>query len=249
VADSPLTEELRRLAALAVEVEAKRARDVLKGDKGDVGARGLRGEPGEQGQQGEYGEPGDMGEPGETGPPGKQGERGLPGPQGIQGKDGKPGPKGERGIAVIGLPGEPGERGEQGIAGILGLPTGGETGQVLAKASDADDDLEWIDLKKYGRLLQQQTGPYGGFIGSTGQGTPGPPPIPAIPVLFGFGVPVFPAVPGVEGQFFFDVMHNYDFFVFHNGMWHAAGRSVPTGFIPSLKFNDKRNTQELMIIM
>jgi Collagen triple helix repeat (20 copies) len=219
VADSQLTAELRRLAALAVEVEAKRAREVLKGDKGDPGPRGLRGEPGEQGIQGEYGEPGDMGEPGETGLQGKQGEPGPRGLQGIQGKDGKQGPTGPRGIAVIGLPGLPGEKGDPGIPGIFGLPEGGDEGQVLAKASDDDYDLEWIDLRKRGQLLQ--TGPYGGFIGSSGGG--------GIPVLFGNATPVFPTVFGVEGQFFFDVARGYAFFVFHNGAWHAVSGKATGG--------------------
>lgn len=62
------------------------------------------------------------------------------------------GPEGPQGIQ-----GEPGEQGEDGV----GVPAGGATGQVLAKASGDDYDTEWID----------QTGGGGGgsstFIGLT----------------------------------------------------------------------------------
>jgi hypothetical protein len=40
-----------------------------------------------------------------------------------------------------GQQGEPGEPGEPGV----GVPAGGATGQVLAKASDDDFDTEWVD--------------------------------------------------------------------------------------------------------
>ena len=38
----------------------------------------------------------------------------------------------------------PGVRGDEGPAGP-GVPTGGTTGQVLAKASNADNDTEWVN--------------------------------------------------------------------------------------------------------
>lgn len=39
-----------------------------------------------------------------------------------------------------------------------GIPPGGETGQVLAKASGADFDLKWIDLPKGGGEILMQDG-------------------------------------------------------------------------------------------
>jgi hypothetical protein len=44
-----------------------------------------------------------------------------------------------------GIPGTPGEDGDDGIDG-QGLPTGGTTGQVPVKASNADYDITWINL-------------------------------------------------------------------------------------------------------
>ena len=40
-----------------------------------------------------------------------------------------------------------GEQGIQGIPGLKGegIPLGGTTGQILAKASNNDNDVEWID--------------------------------------------------------------------------------------------------------
>lgn len=55
------------------------------------------------------------------------------------------GPKGEKGekgdIGPIGPQGLPGQNGKDG----LGVPTGGTTGQVLAKKSNTDNDTEWVD--------------------------------------------------------------------------------------------------------
>lgn len=67
---------------------------------------------------------------------------GVPGPQGIpgtQGQQGEPGPAGQQGQQ--GIQGPPGIQGEPGI----GIPLGGTTGQVLAKASNANHDTEWAD--------------------------------------------------------------------------------------------------------
>lgn len=54
--------------------------------------------------------------------------------------EGPPGPEGPQGPQ-----GEQGEQGEQGDPGV-GVPVGGTTGQVLAKASNADYDTLWITL-------------------------------------------------------------------------------------------------------
>ena len=69
--------------------------------------------------------------------------RGNPGPagsQGIQGPAGETGPAGPQGIQ--------GPAGETGPAGP-GVATGGTTGQVLAKKSNANFDTEWIDARPY----------------------------------------------------------------------------------------------------
>ena len=74
---------------------------------------------------------------------------GIPGPQGeqgVQGPKGDTGPKGEKGEK-----GDPGAKGEQGAAGQKGdpgegIPTGGTSGQVLTKKSDADYDTVWTTM-------------------------------------------------------------------------------------------------------
>jgi hypothetical protein len=66
------------------------------------------------------------GDTGATGATGPKGDTGATGPQGPKGKTGATGPQGPKG--------DPG----------LGVPAGGTTGQVLAKASNADNDTEWI---------------------------------------------------------------------------------------------------------
>lgn len=60
----------------------------------------------------------------------------APGPKGDKGDPGDPGPKGDKG--------DPGEQGPPGAVGA-GVPAGGATGQVLAKATAADHDTQWID--------------------------------------------------------------------------------------------------------
>jgi len=81
----------------------------------------------------------------QVGPPGPQGEPGkdgAQGPAGADGKDGAPGPQGPQGEQ--GIQGPPGPQGEPGSPGE-GVPTGGTTGQILAKKSAADYDTEWIN--------------------------------------------------------------------------------------------------------
>lgn len=86
------------------------------------------GSPGPQGPSGPQGEKGVQGEKGDTGPQGEKGDTGA------KGKKGDPGAKGEQGPA--GQKGDPGE----------GIPTGGASGQVLIKKSDADYDAEWTTM-------------------------------------------------------------------------------------------------------
>lgn len=70
---------------------------------------------------------------GPQGPQGPAGATGATGPPGATGAQGDPGPQG--------VPGPPGADGADG----LGVPPGGDTGQVLAKVSDVDNDTEWVD--------------------------------------------------------------------------------------------------------
>jgi len=55
------------------------------------------------------------------------------------------------GTSIIGISGEQGETGPKGDIGLTGEPgigvaTGGTTGQVLSKVSNADFDTEWVDV-------------------------------------------------------------------------------------------------------
>jgi Collagen triple helix repeat (20 copies) len=99
---------------------------------------GVGGQPGEKGEQGDpgpagpQGNPGPKGDTGSTGPTGPAGSDGLPGPAGAQGAKGDQGPKGDAGTT-----------GAQGPAGP-GVPTGGSSGQVLAKSSGADYATAWV---------------------------------------------------------------------------------------------------------
>lgn len=92
----------------------------------------ITGPQGEQGVQGPKGDTGPQGEKGDTGPQGEKGDTGA------QGEKGDPGAKGEQGPA--GQKGDPGE----------GIPTGGTSGQVLIKKSDADYDTEWTTMSSDG---------------------------------------------------------------------------------------------------
>lgn len=98
-----------------------------------------------QGPQGEPGVQGPQGPQGEVGPMGPQGPQGEQGPQGLQGEQGPQGPAGANG--ADGATGPQGPQGEQGVQGEpgLGVPPGGITGQVLAKASNANYDTIWVD--------------------------------------------------------------------------------------------------------
>lgn len=117
-----------------------------KGDPGPAGPQGPKGDAGPPGPRGEAGPPGPQGPAGpqgtkgESGPPAPKGDPGPAGPQGPKGEAGPPGPKGDPGPA-----GTKGERGPAGPAG-LGLIAGGNSGQVLAKASDRDHDCTWVTI-------------------------------------------------------------------------------------------------------
>lgn len=110
------------------------------GSKGATGAVGLRGPQGYAGPQGL------RGATGPTGPLGNTGPQGVTGAQGVQGQQGAPGPQGE--------PGDKGDTGE-------GVPTGGNTGQVLAKSSSTDFDTEWVDQSGGGGAVDSVNGQTG----------------------------------------------------------------------------------------
>lgn len=106
----------------------------FQGPKGDTGAKGDQGDPGIQGPQGPKGDTGAQGPKGDTGAAST-----VPGPEGPQGEPGAPG--------AVGPAGPKGDTGAQGPTGApgLGVPAGGDTAQVLAKNSPADNDTRWVD--------------------------------------------------------------------------------------------------------
>jgi len=131
-----------------------------QGDAGDTGLQGLKGDTGDtgpQGPKGDAGEPGPQGDPGERGTDGAPGQPGANGAPGADGQPGAPGEKGDKGdkgdTGDPGQNGAPGVKGDTGATGPVGpqgqpgfgVPTDGAEGQVLAKASGADHDTEWID--------------------------------------------------------------------------------------------------------
>ena len=139
-----------------------------KGDKGDTGPAGPQGEKGDTGATGPKGDKGDKGDIGAQGPQGEQGEQGpqgdtgAQGPQGEKGETGSQGPKGDKGDkGDTGATGATGPQGPQGPAGE-GVPSGGTTGQVLAKQSNADYDTKWVNQSGGGGSL-----PAGGTVGQT----------------------------------------------------------------------------------
>lgn len=125
----------------------------LTGATGPQGPIGLTGPAGPEGPQGE------QGPVGPAGPQGPQGEQGPVGPQGEQGEQGPAGPQGPIGLTgATGPQGPTGATGPQGPAGV-GVPAGGATGQVLAKASATDFDTEWVDQSGGGGDSYTEPGP------------------------------------------------------------------------------------------
>lgn len=108
---------------------------VLRGATGPAGADSTV--PGPAGATGAAGATGPAGPAGPTGPQGLKGDTGDTGPAGADST--VPGPTGPQGPT--------GPAGATGAAGAdgQGVPTGGTTGQVLAKVSNADHDTEWVD--------------------------------------------------------------------------------------------------------
>ena len=122
-----------------------------KGEQGDAGPRGpqgIQGETGATGATGPAGPQGPKGETGDTGPAGPKGDTGdtgPAGPQGLKGDTGDTGPQGPKGdTGPQGPQGDTGPQGPKGDTGY-GVPTGGTTGQVLAKSSNADYAVTWVN--------------------------------------------------------------------------------------------------------
>lgn len=119
-------------------------------------SRGEQGPKGEQGPQGGQGETGEQGPPGQTGPTGPTGatpniqigtvQTLEPGQQATASMSGTP----ENPLLNLGIP--KGEKGDPGENAKNGIPSGGTTGQVLAKKSDADYDVEWTTIKNTGTV-------------------------------------------------------------------------------------------------
>jgi len=125
--------------------------------------QGPKGDEGEQGIQGDKGDKGDQGDPGVQGLPGIDGRTILSGSVDPGPSDGENGdfyintasdtlfgPKAAgswpSGVNLVGPQGEPGEDGLDGS----GVPGGGTTGQLLAKASNDEGDVEWVDAPEGG---------------------------------------------------------------------------------------------------
>ena len=89
---------------------------------------------------------------GTSGPAGAAGPTGATGPAGATGSTGATGPAGVTGsTGVAGAPGATGPAGSAGATGATGatgpgVPVGGATGKVLAKATAANFDTAWVDV-------------------------------------------------------------------------------------------------------
>lgn len=121
------------------------------GLNGSSGAQGIQGNPGTQGATGATGAQGPAGSTGPQGATGPSGAQGNPGTAGATGPTGSQGPTGATGPAGADstAPGPTGATGASGATGSTGatgqgVPTGGATGQVLAKSSGTDYDTAWV---------------------------------------------------------------------------------------------------------
>lgn len=150
-----------------MKVEGKITVQTMSGEikfLGDVGPRGPQGVQGVQGEKGEQGIQGQVGPQGEKGEPfiyedfteeqllalkGPQGDIGQPGPQGEIGATGPIGPQGPQGEqGMQGIQGPAGSQGIQGPAGP-GIPSGGNTGQIVIKNSEEDYDTKWGEIPSH----------------------------------------------------------------------------------------------------
>lgn len=135
-----------------------------RGPEGPAGRDGVDGRDGSDGLNGADGLPGRDGVDGVDGADGIDGASAyelavsegftgtlaewlasLHGRDGIDGVDGRDGTDGAPGVnGLDGLPGKDGVDGQDGADGV-GVPTGGASGQILAKTTATDFDTHWID--------------------------------------------------------------------------------------------------------
>jgi hypothetical protein len=144
-----------------------------QGIQGPQGPQGNVGPQGTQGPKGDKGDKGDQGDQGPQGNVGPQGTQGPQGPQGNVGPQGTQGPQGPSGVISVNDPitnsgtstsadlglslgdglttsagalvADFGATSTTVAAGDRGMPTGGTTGQVLAKTSASDYASGWSD--------------------------------------------------------------------------------------------------------
>lgn len=133
----------------------KDLKELMTPRQGDKGERGPMGDKGDRGLQGETGLTGKTGTPGARGPKGDKGDKGDRGAEGKPGAKGEKGDPGTDGLSAYEIWKKAGNRGSeadylrslQGATYVAGggsrVPNGGTTGQVLKKASNANQDLVW----------------------------------------------------------------------------------------------------------
>jgi len=154
------------------------------GRDGTNGLDGLDGRDGVDGRDGRDGRQGQRGPKGDRGATGPKGDKGNPGVQGVVGPPGPPGPKGDKPNHQISKgeirfekpDGEWGRWIKMGHhihhggggggsgTGSAEYPPGGDAGQVLAKASAADNDVEWVDQTGSGNISPDVLIDMGGFV-------------------------------------------------------------------------------------
>lgn len=147
--------------------------DSVKKLKGEQGDRGLQGDKGDAGKNGKDGKDGKNGSDGSTGKNGKDGDDGVSVVNAKVDFDdtlvltlstGKE-------INVGEVKGDKGENGRDGNTGAngIGVPTGGTSGQILAKNSGSDYDTGWITNSASGTVTS--VGGTGTVSGLTLSGT------------------------------------------------------------------------------
>jgi len=179
--------DLSVLSGVSIQLKGDQGEVGPQGPEGPQGERGPQGFTGPQGPQGDTGPRGLTGDVGPQGVPGNDGKDGKDGTtpppatsvrdayvdpddghlyveltnsrlinagkvKGDDGKPGKPGKDGHTGVMF-------GGGGSSGGVGAS-LPVGGLTGQVLAKASDADQDVVWQTISGGGAIT------WGGITGT-----------------------------------------------------------------------------------
>jgi hypothetical protein len=144
------SDSIEPMAGLVVNTTMTDSQSVISNvTTGGVGAKGDKGEQGIPGATGATGATGPKGDKGaDSTVPGPQGPQGPQGVQGTAGTNGTNGAKGDKGdTGATGLKGDKGDTGLTGAAGTngQGVPTGGTTGQQLAKINGTDYNTQWVN--------------------------------------------------------------------------------------------------------